>query len=318
MTKTSVDNLISFVTLLAQPFLYPYLSKKERCHWSLLARIVKYVINKNLSEIDAKEMDICCTLLNALHSDLFGPQFTPLSIHVVLHLRSMFQKHGPAVNWWCFPFERQNEHIGKKYLLHCNYNIGHTPSNCKPGQIELTILSRYSLSQLINSAFEDVIQDESFEKKKKILIELQEYSFLPIELHVDTKVTKISSLDCPTFKLQVTQPTNDKYENPCGVVLKYNETISYGIVTQIFEVDANSIISHFLEVIRFYGVHLDQSFDVHLCQKFGVKQVVKLEDVMERCMFIPWNLYYMVTSKAIMNKSFDGIDAAITDCLLNK
>lgn len=112
MTKTSVDNLISFVALLAQPYLYPYLNEKERCQWTLLARIVKYVIKKSLTDHDLKNLDTCCVLLNSIHSELFGPMLVPLSIHLVLHLRTTFQKHGPAVNWWCFPFERENEFIG--------------------------------------------------------------------------------------------------------------------------------------------------------------------------------------------------------------
>lgn len=104
--------MISFTTLLAQPYLFPYLTAKELTHWVLMIRIIKYIIVKNFSEHDFSNLDKCCVLFNAVHSELFGKALTPLSIHIVLHARSNFQKHGPAVTYWCFPFERENEYIG--------------------------------------------------------------------------------------------------------------------------------------------------------------------------------------------------------------
>lgn len=67
---------------------------------------------KRATEVDMHDLDVCCTLFNSLYSEVYGSKFVPLSVHVILHLRSNFAKHDIARNYWCFPFERENEIIG--------------------------------------------------------------------------------------------------------------------------------------------------------------------------------------------------------------
>lgn len=178
------------------------------------------------------------------------------------------------------------------------------------------------MTQLIYTAYEDILGFDQVEKKLNKIpcqnVNDELMSFIPAHLRLVTKVFKIKSIDWQSSKLQCSQETNNIFLNPCGVFIQDEPGVRFGIVMQLFSVENETDCSIFAEVLIFYGSHYEPSFDAYFCQKFGLKKVVKLEEIIDRCMFTVWNKYYMVTSKVLMNNSFEGIDHVISSCFNEK